>query len=342
MLTGPGDRLRLAVVGCGRVFERFHLPALLRAPEFEVVTLVDPDPERLARARERLPGAMPARSLDDVVGIPADAALVLTPPRAHVELTRRLLTSGQHVLVEKPMALDVADGQALLAEALRLGRRISVGFTRRFRAPYRALHARLRAEPLPSVSDIVFDLAFPAGAWRSHGGFLGDDDEGGGVLDDVLSHQIDLLRWLFDHEPRRVLVSAGQSGAGTAEIEFSSGVLVRCTSAHAQYVEVLQLSLADGRTLIASGTVLRETRGGTVSSRRLRASFHDRTALALGRFSRAPGVTRDSFLHQLRDFASAIRGGPSAGAGGEDGLAAIATVQACRESLRSGRWCAVG
>jgi predicted dehydrogenase len=341
VLTDAG-RLRLAVVGCGRVFERFHLPALLRVPEFEVVTLVDPDPERLAQARERLPGAVPARSLDEVVEIPADAALVLTPPRAHVELTQRLLLSGQHVLVEKPMALDVADGHALVAAALRVGRRVSVGFTRRFRAPYRALHARLRAEPLPSISDIVFDLAFPASGWRSHAGFLGDDGEGGGVLDDVLSHQIDLLRWLLGDEPHRVLVSAGQSGPGTAEIEFSSGLRVRCTSAHASYVEVLQARLADGRTLVASGTALGQTRGGTVSSRRLRASFRDRTALALGRFSRAPGVTRDSFFHQLRDFAGAIRGEPSAGAGGEDGLAAIATVQACRESLRSGRWCAVG
>jgi len=340
-VTTPDDRLRLTVVGCGRVFERYHLPALVRAPEFQVVALVDPDPDRLARAHERLPGAVAARSLDDALGTHADAALVLTPPRAHVEVAQQLLLRGQHVLIEKPMALNVAEG-AVLVGAPRRGGRVAVGFSRRFRAPYRALHTRLLAEPGPSVTDIVFDLAFPAGAWRSHAGFLGDDGEGGGVLDDVLSHQIDLLRWLLGDEPKQVRASPGQSDQCTTEIEFSSGLRVRCTSAHASYLEVLQLRLADGLTLVASGTSLRETRSGTVSSRRVRAGFHDRTALALGRFSRAPGMTRDSFFHQLQDFAAAIRGESPVGAGAEDGLAAIATVQACRESLRSGLWCAVG
>lgn len=342
-MTGPADRIRLVVVGCGRVFERFHLPALERLRNAEVVAVVDPNPARLAWARGRMPGAVAAGSPDQLPqSLPFDAALVLTPPPTHVPLGEELLERAAHILVEKPMAPDLASGAALVATAERLGRRVQVGFTRRFRAPYRALGARLRAVSAPAIHHIVFDLAFPTGSWGAHSAFLGDESQGGGVLDDVLSHQVDLLRWLLDSRPARVRVPRAEGGRASIEIEFRSGVRAHCTSAHATYVEVLQVGLANGRTLVAGGTSLRESRRGRSATRRLQATLRDRAALAWGRVSGVPGVTHESFFQQLEDFTGAVRGRPSEGADARDGLTAIATAAACRESLRSGQWCSVG
>ena len=52
-----GERLRLGVVGCGRVFERYHLPALRRSRDWEIAAVCDRLPERLDRARGACPGA---------------------------------------------------------------------------------------------------------------------------------------------------------------------------------------------------------------------------------------------------------------------------------------------
>jgi len=330
--------VRIAVAGLGRVFQRFHLPALLATADAQLVAVCDPDDVRRVWARERLPGVVVAAEFDDLLLSGAEALLLLTPPASHADLACTALRAGLHVLVEKPMALDRTEGAAMADAARAARRRLQLGFTRRFREPYRRLKARLPW--LDSTATVDFELRFPTSSWGA-GSFLGDDRAGGGVLDDVLPHQADLLRWLLGASPSRARATAHGAAGYLCELEFPAGVVARCAAGHGSYRERLAVGLA-GTAFAASGSTFRG--GGAAASwwGAPLAVLSDRAALAVARVLRTPNVTHRSFEAQLRDFLAAVRGRAASGAGPADGLAAIAVSEACRRSLATGDWEAVG
>jgi UDP-N-acetylglucosamine 3-dehydrogenase len=330
--------LRLGVLGCGRVFERFHLPAIDRTPGVTLAAACDAHPARLAWAARRTPRpALTAFSADLLSGPPLDAVLILTPPGSHADLTIQALEAGVAVLVEKPMAMTVEEGRRMVEAASRAGRRVQVGFARRFREPYRRLRSALDAIDRREWRAIHFELAFPTTGWNAHTTFLGDEAQGGGVLDDVLSHQVDLLRSMLGAGPDAVrAVAGGSSGGVRVELRFGE-LTAECLAAHGPYAERLTVELADGRRLEATGSRMNSVCTGSPTWRRRRALFLDRVALLAGRMHRRPNVSRVSFERQLQDFVQAVRGGVAVGATADDGVVVLQVLEACRESARLGR-----
>lgn len=329
--------LRLGVIGCGRVFERFHLSAIDRTPGVRLVAACDPEPARLSWAEGRMPRPVLFTSPADLLSSSlTDAILVLTPPPSHADLTVRALEAGIAVMVEKPMALSLDEGSRMAEAAVRAGRRVQVGLTRRFREPYRRLRAALDAADRRDLRTVHFELAFPTGGWQAHTTFLGDESLGGGVMDDVASHQVDLLCWLFGGGPDAVRATNGTpSGQLRAEFRFRELTAV-CTAAHGPYAERLTIALADGRLLEATGSRMGTTGAKFPAWARQRALLLDRVALARARLGQGPSVTQDSFARQLADFVHAVRGGTSVGASADDGLRVLRVLEACRESERDG------
>lgn len=328
--------LRLGVLGCGRVFERFHLPAILRTPDIQLVAACDADPARMSWAAEWTPSPTRFGSLSELLArSDVEALLVLTPPETHAEVALQALQAGLHVLVEKPMALTVHDGNRMTDAARRAGRRLQVGFTRRFREPYRRLRAALQALDRNSLRVVHFELAFSTSGWNAHTDFLGDETRGGGVLHDVLSHQIDLICWLFDAAPDEVRAVMDRTGGVRAELRFGM-LTAQCNASHGRYADRLTLEIAQGQVLEATGSRLRSTGRALPAWRRRRALLLDRVALLQDRILRRPNVSLISFERQLRDFEQAVRGGSAVGASAEEGLIGLKILDACRESARLG------
>lgn len=122
------SRLRVAVVGLGWVGTHRHLPWLRRETAVEVVGVIDHKPQRVQavalRAGERSAVA------EDHSGVPwleaVDAVSIATPPAVHHRLALGYLEAGKHVLLEKPMAMDVAQAAELQAAAERAGRTLAL------------------------------------------------------------------------------------------------------------------------------------------------------------------------------------------------------------------------
>jgi predicted dehydrogenase len=334
--------LRLGVIGCGRVFEKFHLPAIGRVSEVQLAAASDPDASRLASVDRYTPTPRlfpSAAAMIDAGGM--DAVLVLTPPPTHAAIVVQSLEAGLHVLVEKPMALDVAEGRRMVGAAREAHRRLQVGFTRRFREPYRWLRRLLEEVGSASIESARFDLSFSTTDWAAHSAFAGDDRQGGGPLDDVFSHQVDLLGWLLG-PAEAVRAQAGPGHTVQAEIRIGP-VNLRCRASHGHYQEHLELFLRDGRSLQASGTKASAGRSKSRWWAVKKAWLGDRLQLAGDRLLGRPNPTLLSFERQLRDFQAAVRGLPADGATGVDGLRTIGVIQACRASLSAGgTWQRVG
>jgi predicted dehydrogenase len=326
--------LRLGVLGCGRVFERFHLPALDRVPGLELAAACDNDPARLEWAHRR---AKPpelyhsAATLTRAEGL--DAVLVLTPPASHATAVTQSLRAGLHVLVEKPMALNPQEGRDMLEAAQQARRILRVGFTRRFREPYQRIR-RLLVNAGMRVVGGAFELSFSTAEWQARSNFLGDDRQGGGVIEDVLSHQVDLLSWLLG-APDAVRAEGGTATALRAEIRMGDAKVI-CQAGHGPYREHLRIDLDDGHSLQATGSRMWVGQRQDSPWRQRGAWLGDRLGLARDRLLRRPNATLNSFERQLRDFQDALRGMESVGATGAEGLRVIEIAAACRTSLAAG------
>lgn len=108
-------KLRVAVIGCGSVSNRY-LPQLLSSKYIEVVSLCDIKYERaVAQNKEYKVNAQTYNSIDTMLaGSPFDMLVTLTDMQVHGDLNKRALLSGKHVWSEKPMANTYAEGKALL------------------------------------------------------------------------------------------------------------------------------------------------------------------------------------------------------------------------------------
>jgi predicted dehydrogenase len=108
-------KLRVAVIGCGSVSNRY-IPQLLSSKLIEVVSLCDIKPERaVAQTKQYNVNAKTYASIEEMLkGVPFDMMVTLTDMQAHGMLNKKALLAGKHVWSEKPMANTYAEGKALL------------------------------------------------------------------------------------------------------------------------------------------------------------------------------------------------------------------------------------
>jgi predicted dehydrogenase len=111
----PERKLRVAVIGCGSVSNRY-LPQLLSSSLIEVVSLCDIKYDRaLGQNKKYNVKAQTYPNIDDMLkGVPFDMMVTLTDMQKHGELNKKAILAGKHVWSEKPMANTYADGKALL------------------------------------------------------------------------------------------------------------------------------------------------------------------------------------------------------------------------------------
>ena len=128
----------IGIVGCGEVATTWHLPAYERFG-VNVVGVYDPLPEATTAAQERFPfiGRVCA-SLDELLADPGiEVVDIATPPDVRIELIKRAVEAGKHVLAQKPLALDPAAARAIVDEADGRGIRIAVNQNGRWWPPWR-------------------------------------------------------------------------------------------------------------------------------------------------------------------------------------------------------------
>lgn len=338
--TDNNQPLRLGIVGCGRVVEKYHLPALKRSRAWTLAAVCDPSPQRRRWVQSAVPGVPTFERPGEMFGAEMlDAVLVATPPTTHFTLSVQALEKGLHVLVEKPMSLSVEEAHLMLQAAGQASKLLLVGFNRRFHPTYTQLRAKLSEANVEQVRTVSSDFIFDANAWGAH---LGDEAAGGGVLDDVVCHQADLLCWLLRRRAAKVRATDATIGSKGArlieyELDFCDGLVVRCVAGHGrEYQEEISIGLADKTVIARPGAPLSE--GAAPGITRLWDSIGATTARLVSKASGKPSPTVESFGGQLEAFAAGIRvGAPHEhSADARSGLYSVQVVEAARESIRSG------
>jgi predicted dehydrogenase len=249
--------LRFGVVGVGANVFNLHAPAL-EANALEVVGVADINLEVAERRAEELGCPFFADHRELLSQTRPDAVVVLTPHPFHASVALDCLQAGAHVLVEKPIAVEVAEADRMIDAARQAGRLLAVNLQHRTRPDIRAAKQLIQAGRLGELQRIqmlaiwtrtrrYFELAAWRGTWRG---------EGGGVLMNQAPHTLDLICHLAGQPSQvvawnRTLYHAIETeDTSLSMLEWPNGALGSLLVSTAQAGEAERLEIAGTRGVL--------------------------------------------------------------------------------------------
>ncbi|MBY0421835.1 MAG: Gfo/Idh/MocA family oxidoreductase, partial [Parvularculaceae bacterium] len=202
-MTGEGPKV--AVLGCGYWGKNL---ARNFAELGALAAVSDPHAETAAREAEK--NGVPARTTEAILADPAIVGVATAAPaELHAEIALKALAAGKHVFVEKPLALTLADGEAMVRAAEKAGRLLMVGHLLQYHPAFEALLATVRRGDIGA-----FRYAY------SHRLSLGKLRVEENVLWSFAPHDVSMLLALFGGRPETVEGRGGAFVTGGVEDEY--------------------------------------------------------------------------------------------------------------------------
>ena len=203
-----GSQIGIAVVGSGRIGTlRARLAA--KHPAVNFLAVSDVDPANAKKLAEKAGADFYSGSNDEIIARPeVTAVIVSTPEGEHAAPVRKALSLGKPVLVEKPIALTLADADAILAELKQSGGDLHVGYSRRYKECFLRAKEQINQGRL---GQIIGGTARVYNKRTSAFNILKRDPHATPVLD-VLTYYVDLMCWLLEGNPPVEVIARGQYG----------------------------------------------------------------------------------------------------------------------------------
>lgn len=185
--------IKVAVIGVGSM-GRNHARVYSELPEAQLVAVSDVNPQAAQDATMKYGGRAYADYREMLAKESPEVVSIAVPTAMHKAVTLAALENGAHVLVEKPIAATLEEGQHLIERAQALGKQLMVGHIVRFNPAIQALKQKLNEGALGRMFQIICRRAgpFPARVRDV------------GVVIDLAPHDIDIMRFLTGLEPLRV------------------------------------------------------------------------------------------------------------------------------------------
>lgn len=319
--------MRIGMIGFGGIAQAHLLGWRSRARTKPVdLTIYDLAAERREVARAAAAGTV-VDSIDELLAR-VDVVDICTPSDTHADLVRTCAHAGKQVLSEKPLALTAADAVDAARVCRDAGVSLHVGHVVRFFGEYAAAHRAMLAGDIGTPAVLRFRRA---SAQPRTNDWMQLEERSGGVVLDLMIHDIDQARW-FAGDVVRVLGRSARPGRGGIDT-----------------IVLAVLTHADGALTHLTGSW--GLAGGFETSFEIAGTdglvYHDSTDHATLRADRPellssagllPLTVGDSpFVTEIDELATAAEGGPSARVTPADAIAAVSVANAIRESMRTGR-----
>ena len=357
--------LNVAITGCG-VIGRTHAVALQAFPEVRIVALVDAIPaasESLAdfiekKGAPRPPQFTTLQEAFDAVGI--DLVALATPSGLHIQQGLEVLAAGKHVVIEKPLDVDLSRAQEIEAaanEAAAKGVVASVISQHRFDQSSVAVADAVAKGRFGRLTSAIASVAW----WRSQGYYDSGDwrgtwsMDGGGALMNQGVHTVDLLLWFMGrpveihaHTARLAHERIEVEDTAVATITFENGglaVLHATTAAYPGLTVRVQLMGSEGSAVVDNDRLQyfhskgaggesadMGLQGGGNQAEQELAKYPEEAYKAAD-----PTVYPAGHVRQYRDILAAIAGGTQPGVTVSDAVNALAAVRSVYVSATLGQ-----
>ncbi len=335
--------MKVAVIGAGFAAKPHILSLADLAGEVEFGWFYGRTPERLAEAAKNY--AIPSHTrtttrLDDIwQDKDVKAVLVLTPPNAHLDVVRQAAEAGKHVLLEKPIEVDMARAQQVVELCEARGVTLAVMFQHRLRPAATALRKMIKSGEIGTLISAHASARWwrPQSYYDEPGrGTMARD--GGGVLMVQGIHTLDLLISLTGM-PERVTGLATTSPVHRMETEDTAcallqykggaiGTIDATTAAYPGFAERIALNFTGGTATLEGGAVTGEFMDGETFS------FGEKQSTGSG--ANIMAFDHDAHRAVIADFIDAVKTGREPQVSGRSALDAQRLIDAVIGSARTG------
>lgn len=342
--------VKWGIIGCGGIARRRMVPALGECKVSKVVAVMDVD-EAAVREVAAETGARPYHSCSDLLDdCEVQAVYIATPVYLHHRQVLDAARAGKHILVEKPIALTVDEGNEMVSVCKDAGVLLAEGYMMKFHA----LHAKAK-EMIQSgtIGKVVFARAqlscwYPdiPGAWRQDPKL-----SGGGALIDVATHCYDLLQYLIGSPVTQVSAFADTLTFGYPVDDSSTTLLRFANGAHGVVDAFFNVPDAAGQDRLEiygnKGSIQAEGTIGQVPTGKMVAYVSDdarsydpaqsKSALNVA-VREIDYVPVNMYAAELDSVSQAIESGTGLAINtGEEGLRVLRVAMAAYESSATGR-----
>jgi predicted dehydrogenase len=319
---------------------RRHAENLRRnVPEARLIAIADVSAERARQVATELEIERSYSSLEAMLeNREIEAVLIATPDKFHTQAVGLAACAGKDILCEKPLALNIADAHAALDVVAKAGRRLQVGFMRRYDPAYAAAMQRIETGEI-GVPVIFKSVGRdkdqpPLAAYESN--------VNGMIFYTNTIHDFDLARWLMRDEVTSVhayttsairpeVKKYGDVVASVVNLQYKQGAIGNIESyAQAVYGYDVRTEIVGSKGSIFVGSLERMP-AVFLSSRGGQQILADHF---LSRFA-------DAYLAEVRDFVQTMLSDSAPRVTGEDGLKALAVAVAAEDSHLQSRPVAV-
>jgi predicted dehydrogenase len=327
--------IRVCLVGAGRA-AKVHASSLAHhLPAGRLVAIVDTNRDVLQETADQFGIEGRFGILEEALEVAGfDAVVITTPTFTHAPLAMMAANAGKHVFLEKPMALTLAECDAITAAADAKGVFLQIGFMRRFDPEFEAAARRIEAGEIGRpmlIKSLTHGPGLPP-PWAR------DLKSSNGMLAEVNSHDWDCIRWLMGSNPQRVYVEvANFKGAARGvdtenfydnvlvTIRFESGGLGSISGVcPCEYGYDARVEIVGERGIMQIG----EVKGQAV----VVCTNRDQ-GLVTPIYRTWPERFAWGYIREMEHFINCIQAGTPPKVGGEDGRWAVAGVLAGTKSF---------
>jgi predicted dehydrogenase len=251
-----------------------------------------------------------------------------TPNDVHLETTRAAAAAGKHVFLDKPIANTVSEGRAITEACRKAGVVLALGYQRRRESHFRWIRERIDAGEFGKLVNAEANISrdrlgkIDLSSWRYTAAGMP-----GGVMLQIGIHYADVLEYLLgpvkavDGRFAQLVLPGDNPDVASMVLEHESGALSTLNASYASASEYYLMNLY-GKEATAYYDMhqgLRWLKRGSSTS------------------SPVPCAKNDTFVEELEEFASAVRGDGKPEMGGEAATASLAVIRAGIVSAREGR-----
>lgn len=230
------NKVRWGVIGAGGIADRRTIPGLLLANNAELIAVMEVNMELAEKIRAKHNAKRAYDNIDSLLADnEIDAVYIATPVIYHKEQAIKAAKAKKHILIEKPVALTIKEGEEVLQVCKEEGIKIAVGLMMRFHSYHQKMKEIVYSGKLGKVVSCRAQLTcwYPdmPGSWRQT-----KATSGGGALMDMGVHCIDLLQYITG---AKVIKVAGLINTKTFnyEVEDSSSILLELDNQSFGYVD---------------------------------------------------------------------------------------------------------
>ena len=322
------------LIGASDIAKTRMIPAIRSRPDSAITAVLSSSAERAKSyaAENSIPKAY--HDLDDFLQDPGiDVVYISTTNELHAAQAIAAAKAGKHILSEKPLALTLADAEAMVRTAKEKGLVFGTNHHLRNAITHRTMRRLIKEGVIgkPLAARVFHAVYLPP---RLQGWRVNRPEAGGGVILDITVHDADTLHFLLDDDVQDVVARSDQQGLGQGDLaDAVMGVMYFRNGTLAMFHDAFTIKHTQ------TGVEVHGTEGSLIAKNVMTQDPVGEVFLSKnGAVSEiALGEPEDLYVHIARHFNDAVQGRGQPFATGEDGIRSLAVGLAVQESAKTGQ-----